>query len=184
MYTSGKKISKKNLILVGAIGASVVILVVVFMTMMKPPPPPPEEEETGPIYQVEINDVRFKLKEVKDRGNILKLSEGRDIRPGRKDATTTERYIQVTIGAENIGTEETKHGGWNIGEIVDSEGRRFSYDRYLDNWILETSECGKFLKPGFSPTYCTKIYEVAKVSTGLKVEVLVGRTAELIDLGL
>ena len=41
----------------------------------------------------------------------------------------------------------------------------------MNPWIPDTSQCGTLLKPGFSPTPCTKIYEVAKISEKLKIEV-------------
>ena len=70
-------------------------------------------------------------------------------------------------------------------ELIDSEKRKFYSSRQSDNWILEENKCGDILKPGFSPTFCTKIYEVAKISTGLKVEVSAKKGgSDFINLGI
>ncbi|MCD6177645.1 hypothetical protein J7K03_00020 [bacterium] len=173
-------------IIVGVI--IIIVIVVIFIavkSLMLTPPPPPEETEKNkePVYEVEIGNVKFSLKEVKDRGNILLASESKFGYP--QDLTTTERFIEVTIQAQNIGTDDIKEGWWNIGDLVDSEGRRFHYERKFDRWIPEGSECGAVLKPGFAPKSCTKIYEVAKISSGLKVTVsLRQKRPRYIDLGI
>lgn len=182
-----KKISKERLILGGAIIVVIVIITVIVSTMMKPSPPPKEteEEEQELVYEVEVDDIKFKLKEVKDRGDVLKASESKYPGSIREDLTTTERFVEVTISAQNIGKDNIRSGNWEIKELIDSEGRKFYSSRQLDNWTPEENICGDILKPGFSPTFCVRIYEVAKISTGLKVEVSAKKGGSaLIDLGI
>lgn len=142
--------------------------------------PPPTVEE--PVYEVDVGDVKFRIKEVKDRGNRLSLADAYSRRP--HDVTTTERFIEVTIEVQNIGKKDIK-GGWSINNIFDKDEREFSYYPAALAWISPESNCGGRLKPGFSPTLCTKIYEVAKVSSGLKVQVSVkNKGSAYLDLGM
>ncbi len=182
-----KKDPKKYLILIGAVIAVIVIIVIIAITMMKPVPPSEETEEEKEelVYEVEVGDIKFKLKEVKDRGDILKISENKYPRSTREDLITTERFIEVTISAQNIGKDNIRFGEWEVKELIDSEKRKFYSSRQSDNWILEENKCSDILKPGFSPTFCAKIYEVAKISTGLKVEVFAKKGGSaFIDLGI
>jgi len=180
------EISRELLILIGVIIVIIIIITVVISMATKPEPLPEEseEEEYGQISEVELGDVRIKLEGARDRGNTLKASEKKSGREG-KDLVTTERFIEVTISAENIGKDNISAGYWQIKNLVDSEGRIFYFFPGAELWILGESKCGALLKPGFSPTFCTKIYEVAKISTGLKVEVSAKRgKSEFIDLGI
>lgn len=180
-----EKFSREQLILGGAIIAVTVIIFIVVKSLMSPPPPPPEEttEPEKPVYEIEIGNIKFKLKEVKDRGSVLPISEARYRE--RENLTTTEKFIEITVEVQNIGKDEIRAGRWDIKDVIDSEGRRFYYEQRFNSWVPETSECGETLKPGFTPKTCTKIYEIAKVSSGLKVKVSVrGVDADYIDLGI
>ncbi len=180
-----EKFSREQIILgVTVIAVIVIIFVVVKSLMPSPPPPEKTEIKKEPVYEVEIGNVKFSLKEVKDRGNILPASEGKSPY-NKKDLTTTERFIQVTIEAQNIGKDDIRAGSWDIGDLVDSQERKFHYNRGFDNWIPEGSECGAILKPGFAPKSCTKIYEVARISSGLKITVSLRQGgSRYIDLGI
>lgn len=180
-----KRNPKKFFILIGVVAVAVIVIVVI-ANMINPPPEPEEiEEEEELIYEVEIEDVRFKLEEVRDRGNVLKASESRYPKSIREDKVTTEKFIEVTIAVQNIGKENVQIGNWKVGGMLDSEEREFESTQYLDNWTPKGNKCAYLLKPGFSPVLCTRIYEVAKVSTGLKVEVSVERGKPFyIDLGI
>jgi len=173
----------------------IIIFIIIKVVSSKPPetviPPGEEEEVYEPVYEAIIGDIKFISLEAKDKGNLLQGSESKN--PEKQgDLTTKERFIIVTVGAQNIGkqtiTPEDKV--WEIKEVIDSEGRKFDpAGPEIDPWIPAESNCGSLLKPAFSPTPCTKIYEVATVSTGLKVKVFVeekGITAKkgeaLIDL--
>jgi len=167
------KISEKFLILGGIVVVLMIVVVVIIITTSKPPSPPTSEElEEGPVYEVVIGDIEFKLVEAKDRGGALEIPEGEEYLMRRDtDLTTKEKFIEVTISAENIGKENIRIGSWDIKELINGKERHFDYSQEASPWIPETSQCGTLLKPGFTPTLCTKIYEVAKVSTDLKVRV-------------
>jgi len=185
-YSLGE-ISKTPMILIGVVIGVVVIVIIIISSLKKPPPPPPlaEPEEPEPVYEVQLGDIKLKLISAKDRGSTLLASDSR-FYSHRTDTTTTEKFIEITITAENIGKDDLRFGSWDIVDVVDSEERIFHYSRMQDPWIPGSSKCGDLLKPGFSPTPCTKIYEVAKISEGLKIEVsaLVGTQQKkaLIDI--
>lgn len=189
------EISRNVLVLGGVIVAIIIIAVVVVNITNQPVSTPTEEKEgektEGPVYEVVMSDIKFKLKEAKDIGNVLKVPE--DYPRHMDDLTTTEKFIEVTVTAENIGKENIATSDWDINELVDSEGRIFQSSREANIWIPEESNCGTLLKPGFTPTPCIKIYEVAKVSSGLRVKlsskqhkktILSGEEVFYIDLGL
>lgn len=169
--------SKKYLLLLGGIAVIVIITIVVSGVIVMPvtpvtPPQEEPEEESGPVFEVEIGDIRFKLENAKDRGEVLESP--RDQNPYAAqvpDLTTKEKFIEVTISAENIGKENLQTGAWDVKELIDGEERRFSYSAATNPWIPKESNCGALLKPGFSPTLCTKIYEAAKISNDLKVRI-------------
>ncbi len=171
------QISKGLLILAGIIIVAVIITFIVIRIAGKPPEPPTPPDENGengayqPEYEAIIGDMRFIFQESRDRGNTLKGSDSS--RPEyQKDLTTNEKFIEVTIGAQNIGKENIPQGRWDIGEIIDEEERRFeALTAGVRVWLPEENKCRDLLKPGFSPTSCTKIYEVAVVSNKLKIEV-------------
>jgi hypothetical protein len=111
-----------------------------------------------------------KLVKAEDIGNTLFGADNRY--HSKENVTTTGKFIRIIVSAENTGKEETKIGDWDIGEIIDGEGRKFSYFSKQDVWLPAGNECKKTLKPGFEPLSCTKIYEVAKVSKDMKVRVI------------
>ncbi len=163
--------TSRTLLIWGGIIIVVIITVVIVINIVRKPVPPEEavEEIQRPVYEVVVEDIKFKLKTAKDRGNILEASESKYT--FQEDLITTEKFIEVTISAENIGKEDIQSGSWEIKELIGSEGRKFSSSGEMDPWIPEESKCGALLKPGFSPILCTKIYEVATISTDLKVRV-------------
>lgn len=176
---------QKQLIVLGVmIVIAIVFIAVIAMTMMAPKPPPEPPEPPGPVYEVTLGDFEFKLEKAKDRGNILEVSELERKISNPKAASTTEKYIEVTIGTRNVGTESIRAGRWDVKEIVDSAGREFNYSKSLVPWISMDNNCGGELKPGFSPTLCTRIYEVAKIATGLQVKVESDDGSDFIDLGI
>ena len=122
-----------------------------------------------PVYQSQLGDVDFTVISAIDLGDTLlpKASYGQKL-------TTTEKFIQVTIGAQNKGKNDTASNVWAAGNIVDSEGRNFiSINNKAYAYLPQPNLCGSILKPVFAPTSCVMLYEVAKASTGLKVEVIV-----------
>ena len=76
-----------------------------------------------------------------------------------------------------MGLANTEANSWTLENIVDSEGRNFvplqGYN--VAPWLPNPDTCGALLKPAFNPTPCTKIYEVSKGSTGLKIRIVTGK---------
>ena len=194
------QIPRGLLIFAGVVVAVVVIVFLIIKIVSGPPEPAGTQGEEGegttteqetyqPIYETAINGIKFTFQKIENKGNILRGSESKY--PERqKDLTSKERFIAVTIGAQNIGKETIDKGQWDIGEIIDGAGRKFEFlEREVEPWLPEENNCGASLKPAFSPTLCTKIYEIAKVSTNLKIKVFVGekgiitgRQEDVIDL--
>ncbi len=168
---------------------AVVVLVAVIITFLilkwaeKPPAPPISDQPTItlPVYEVALGNINFSYITAIDRGGVLKASDSNKKQTiSQKDYVISNPgavFIQVTVGAENIGTVNTDRNAWKLGNIVDSLGRNFvPVQSYAVNaWLPEKDLCGEVLKPAFDPTPCSKIYEVSKESTGLKVRVETGK---------
>ena len=141
-------------------------------------------EPLKPVHEVTLEDIKFTLQSSTDLGNIL---QSKDNRYNQK-ITTTEKFIQVVIGAQNQGKNDTAFSVWGVGNIIDSEGRNFiSINNRAYFFLPQPNLCGALLKPVFDPVSCVMLYEVSKVSTGLKVEVNVispKSAKSLIDLGV
>jgi len=153
-----------------------VVIVYLVMKMATPAPKPPGPDVTPeiplPVYENTIDDIRFVFLSARDMGGTLKGSMSRDA-SWQKDLTTTEKFIILTIGAQNKGKENTPDRAWSVDNIVDSEGREFvALDYNVNSWLPNPNLCGTLLKPEFEPTPCIKIYEVSKISVGLKVRVI------------
>jgi hypothetical protein len=128
-----------------------------------------------------LGNIKFVFIESRDLGSVLRASQRTNQASSWvKDIPTTERFIIVTIGAQNKGKENIENRAWDIGNIIDAEGRNFEpSDGYtIDAWLPEDNSCGVLLKPEFDPVPCTKIYEVSKISTGLKIMVMSGKNNE------
>ncbi len=163
---------------------AIVILIalgIAYIVVNKAKPKPPvvpqngNETQNQPIYEATIGDIRFIFLEAKDKGNTL-YGKDSNYPNWQKDLKTTERFIEVVVGAQNVGKVNTEERDWDLGNIIDSEGRVFvPSGSEVNSWLPSYQEdlCGSVLKPSFEPSPCKKIYEVAKVSTGLKIEVLV-----------
>ena len=170
---SSGQIAKTLLVLVVIIIVAIVIAFIVVQRAKPKPLPAPLEPEVIPVYQVIIGDIKFIFMEATDKGSVLRGKESRQPE-WQKDLITTERFIYLTVGAQNTGKENTPERIWGVGEIIDSEGRKFvPSGQEVNNWLPQYEEnlCGSVLKPSFEPTPCEKIYEVAKISTGLKIKV-------------
>jgi hypothetical protein len=155
---------------------AIIIAYMVVKSTERPALPAQQQGETPevpkPVYEAVVNDIKITFQEAIDLGSVLRGSLSNNSKY-EKDLTSTERFIIVTIGAQNKGKEDTPGRVWDLGNIIDSEGRNFIPSGYIAKaWLPEENLCGEVLKPEFDPLSCTKIYEVAKVSKGLKVEVL------------
>jgi len=193
------KISKERgqvsrLLLVLAVVVLVAVIITFLIMKMAEKPAQPVAPITTtvplPVYDQTLGNIRFVFESALDRGNLLKVSDIINKQYASysiKDYPTGEKFIEVTIGAQNIGTKNTDQKVWDVEDIVDSQGREFvPIDGYaISPWLPSPDLCGALLKPAFNPTPCTKIYEVSKESTGLKIRVVTGKnnTAENLSSG-
>lgn len=175
--------AKGLLIFAGIIAVAIIITFIVIKVTGEPPAPPDSPDENGveepyqPVYEAVIGDIKFIFLEAEDKGDILRGSESA-YPQWQKDLTTKEKFIRVTIGAQNIGKENIPERLWGLGEVIDNEERVFEpLGNKARAWIVakdydyEEDQCAVLLKPGFSPLPCVRIYEVAKVSTDFKIKV-------------
>ena len=174
----------------------VIALIIAFFVARRNQKPavtkPVSTEPPPPVYNVKINNINFTLLEDTNLGNILYGKESSKPKY-QKDLETTERFIQVTIGAQNSGTVNTKKTIWGVGNIIDDHGRNYipkAFDK-VENWLPagNTHNCSSILEPIFTPTSCIRIYDVANGAENLKIQVYVlkgvdtkERTTELLDL--
>jgi len=173
------QVSRTLLVLAIIILVAVVITYLIIKMAEKPPAPNPNPEPgvPQPVFSQTLGNIAFTFRNAVDMGNILRASESQSAGSWQKDMTTKERFIKVTIGAQNEGKENIQERSWDIGNIVDSEGRIYepSEGYTINPWLPVDNGCQDLLKPAFDPTLCTKIYEVSKKSTGLKVYVITGQ---------
>jgi len=170
------QISPNIVIIGGLIIGAIVMLVVIGGIFWNPGPqvtPTPIPTPPPVTREATVGNVKFKLVEVKDLGNRLKVSESNEPKSFQSDLVTTERFLKVTVSAENLRKDNIPLGGWDITEVYDKDDRKFYTPMDTRIWIPNDSKCGEVLKPSFTATLCTKIYEVAKTSTDLKIQVSV-----------
>lgn len=174
-----------QVLLVVAIALLVVIVAVFFaIRVFSPKEASPiaveEEVEPEPVYKAMAGNVEFSFVSAVDIGNTLLAADA--IKTRRENLTTTERFIKVTISAQNKGKLHTENRAWQLGSIVDGEGRVFIENEDAKYWAPQPSPCGAVLGPEFEPTKCVKIYEVAKVARDLKIEAIYEKETVLLDL--
>ena len=183
------KINKESgqasrLLLVLAIVVLVAVIIVYLVMKMATQAPKPIGQKTNtpvvpqPVYEKQLENIDFVFESAIDKGSLLRATDvtNTEYYSNQKDLPTTDRFIRATISAQNMGTVNTEQGAWDIGDIVDSKGRHFVADGYdVNPWLPSPNLCGALLKPAFQPTLCTKIYEVSKESTGLKIAVETGQ---------
>ena len=166
------QVSKLLLVLAIIIFVAVIIVFVV-MKATSVPPEPRTEEPTGPkvVYETALGDIKFTFIEARDMGKTLVGSKSRHP-DWQKDLITTEKFIIVTMGAQNKGKENIPKRVWDVGNIIDSEGRNYEeLDRTANAWQPDPNLCSALLKPEFAALPCVKVYEVSRISTGLKIVV-------------
>lgn len=123
-------------------------------------------EPPKPVYEATVGDIRFLFDSAIDLGAIIKAET-----LYQQDIFTTEKFIKVTVRAQNKGKIDTTPYAWEMGNIIDSEGRNFIADPNAYPFLPRPDSCGTALKPEFEPTPCVKIYQVSKASTNLKIQV-------------
>ena len=117
---------------------------------------------------VRVGDVRWKLIDVKDRGNILKASESR-FSIIANDKTTTGKFIEITMEVENLSKEMKSFSDLRL---VDNKNREFIPASGVSEWIPEDKEL--FLLSNLNPNMpqqFSSIYEIPIDATDLKVKV-------------
>ena len=121
-----------------------------------------------PVYEVQMGDIKISLLGAYNLGNSLY-----DSRSGyHQDVFTTDRFVMVTVQAQNKGKVDVAQGSWSLGAMIDSEQRVFNQIGDKASYFIPIPDmCGALLKPEFEPSRCTKIFEVSKVSKGLKVQI-------------
>ena len=125
-----------------------------------------EKEPPKPVYEATIADIRFLFESANNMGRVL---TGTAYQP---DLKTTEKFIQVVVGAQNKSKVSIDRYAWDLGPIVDSENRVFEPITNQAYYFLPKPDlCGAELKPEFRPIPCVRIYEVSRASTKLKIEV-------------
>jgi hypothetical protein len=127
----------------------------------------PTTEE--PVYEATLGDIRFLVESAQDLGSVLPGETSRSFY--QPDVITTEKFIKVIIRAQNKGKTNTGKSIWEMGNIVDSDGRNFPPSDQVFYFLPNPDLCGEILKPEFEPVPCVRIYEVSRVSTKLKVQV-------------
>jgi hypothetical protein len=185
---SSGQASRFILILAVIILIAAIIVYLVIKMAEKPLTPEVIEENpvVVPIYEQTLGNVKFIFISGINRGNTLYASDTKSsyyLSSKKTNLTTVENFIEVKIGAQNMGKFNLEKGSWDIENIVDSEGREFVplEDYAIKAWLPEEDLCGSLLKPAFNPTPCVKIYEVSRKSTGLKIRVVTGKDNEDID---
>ncbi|MBI2050143.1 MAG: hypothetical protein HYT35_01660 [Candidatus Staskawiczbacteria bacterium] len=168
-FQSGQ-VSRLLLVLAIIIFVAAVIVFIVVRATSTPPKPPIEESNVPKVtYEATLGDIKFTFQEARDMGKILSGFQSR-FPDWQNNLITTEKFITVTIGAQNKGKENIPERVWDIGNIVDSEGRNYvPLDQTADAWLPDPDLCSALLKPEFAATPCIKIYEVSRISTGLKI---------------
>ncbi|MEK7664927.1 MAG: hypothetical protein AAB361_02180 [Patescibacteria group bacterium] len=181
--SSGVAASRTLLIIAIIILVAVAISYAIIRIAENPPKStrPPDDIVPQPIYEQTIEGIRIIFQEAKDFGSVLKGSQSKNPQ-WQEDIKTTEKFIKVTVAAQNKEKENTRSGNWDIENIVDSEGRNYVPMNGVDQWLPEKNLCGNLLKPDFAPIPCAKIYEVSRISAGLKIRVTSFGKSALIDL--
>ena len=154
-----------RLLLVLAIIIFVAAIITFLILRMAEKPPAPAKQQTGtpivlPVYEQQLGNIRFVFESAIDEGAVLKASDITNSQYSSyslKDLAVSNpgaKFIQVTIGAQNKGTENTEQNAWTIENIVDSQGRNFDpVEGYQVNpWLPNPDLCGALLKPAFDPT--------------------------------
>lgn len=128
------------------------------------------QEEQGPppkVYEYQLGSLKFFMDESLDLGNTLRAKASY-----QETITTTEKFVKVIVSAQNKGKVQTDSFMWDVGNLIDSEGRIFIPDIRAYYFLPQPDHCGAVLKPEFAPISCVKIYQVSRKSEGLKVEVV------------
>ena len=180
----GEEGQASRLLLVLAIVVFVAGVIVYLVLKMAAPAPKqapivnlPPTTVPSSVTQKQLSNIQFVVQSAINKGSVL---SGAGIPADQYGGTTQDmnadpggKFLDVTVGAQNEGVQNTVQGAWDIGNIIDSQGRNFIP---LDSstvapWLPNPDSCGALLRPAFNPIPCVKIYEVSNLSTGLKINV-------------
>ena len=170
------EISKVILILAGAVLLlAIIIFVAISITssrksddQTKNQDDQTQTEVPKPVYDTTVGDIKFILQSSINMGNTMQSTVS-----FQPDLTTTERFIKVTMGAQNKGKNDTAFGAFELGNIIDSEGRNYiPITNKAFNFLPKPDLCGSIMKPEFAPISCVRFYEVSRKSEGLKIQVI------------
>ena len=183
--------SRLLLVLAAVVLVAAIITYLIIRMAERPvePKPTPGDEVEQPVYEQNLGNIRFVFQSALDKDGVLRASEIKNSQYTyqKNDLLVSNlgaKFIQVTVGAQNIGTVNTVQNAWDIENIVDDKGRNFvPLDYQVGPWLPIDNSCGALLKPAFDPTLCTKIYEVSKESAGLKIRVKSGRNNNVVTSG-
>ncbi|MFI5206271.1 MAG: hypothetical protein ACHQVK_05010, partial [Candidatus Paceibacterales bacterium] len=180
MKTNTSKGAVSSIILILAVVLLVVIVIVFFVTKSianknaaatkaKTTTTTTVNEPPKPVYETSLGDIQFTFEDAVNLGNVLVPKSSF----GGQNLVTTEKYVRVTIGAQNQGKVNIDQGTWMLGNIVDADGRNFvTIDNQAYSFLPSPNLCGALLKPDFAPTPCVSYYDVARASTKLKIQVV------------
>jgi len=178
---SSGQASRLLLVLAIVVLVAAIIVYLVIKMAEKPSQPvdnTPTETVVVPIYEQTLGNIKFIFESAINHGDTLYAANvvNSSYTSYRTDLSTTENFIEVKIGAQNVGKSNIEERSWTIENIIDSEGREFVplEDYSVTPWLPDEDLCGSLIKPAFDPTPCIKIYEVSKKSTGLKIRVITG----------
>lgn len=184
---SSGQVSRLLLVLAVIVLVAVIITFLIMRMATKPAAPAASETNTEipqPVYETSLGNIKFVFESAIDKGSTLKVSDiinsqymSNSQQKSLSVSNPGAKFVQVIVGAQNIGTMNTEQGAWTLGNIIDSQGRNFvPLDGYIITpWTPYPDLCGSLLKPAFDPTPCMKVYEVSKQSTGLKIIVVTGQ---------
>lgn len=149
-----------------------------------------QNQEAAKVYkigeEVQVDEVKWKVTEAKDRGTVLKARDSRFAAIAKDKTSAAGKYIQVSFEVENLGKEMKSAS--NL-KLIDSQGREFIHATDVTEWLPEGKEM--FLIANLNPNVkqaFTEIYEVPADATGLKLKVgdlkVFGSKEAEIELGL
>jgi len=130
-----------------------------------------------PQKEVTRGEINCKILEIKERGDVLKVSEmispptdERELQKIR-DKTTAGKFVEVKFEIRNLGKEVQ-----DLGEIVliDNQNRKFSqlWSLDIEYWLPEDRFSS--ILPGLAREF-TKIFEVPKDSSDFKLKAKIWR---------
>ena len=179
-----KKSLKLALISASIVGAIILVVVLIITQGGKPSSQAGNNQKISQWahgkFVAMLEDVRFKLVNVRDLGNVLKGKDAPYLRIA--DLKSSGHFLEVTVSVQNIGTKAQPF--WFLSDIVDGEGRDFNTAWKGESWVPQKQKCYGRLSPTSPAKICKKIFELPNDSTGLKLKIEVRNEKGFLDLGI